>query len=293
MLKQYNNSILDATNHTILKNGTYYGHQLSSSFTIPLSITFTITSLGGVVFNFILICVILSVKQLRSITSNIFMVNLAIGDFITAVFVIPLDVDFMIRGYFPYNTIICGINQVGFFVSLSSSVNNLFMLTLDRYISVKYPFKRMRYFTSFKITIAIAVGWIYAVIFGVFPIIYNYDSIYQGDGVCVIIFPVEYAYAWIFVNGIFPGLCIVILNILLFKRANKRPRLLQANIQAQDISLRSNMKAAKTILMLVVIFVTCWLSYCILILCNILCGGCHPREITWRGNTVNFSFCYT
>ena len=289
MLKQYNNSILDATNHTMLKNETYYGHHLSSSFIIPISITFTITSLGGIVFNFILICIILSEKQLRSITSNIFMVNLAIGDLITAVFIIPFDVDYMIRGYFPYNTIICGINKVGFLVSLSSSVNNLFMLTLDRYISVKYPFKRMRYFTSFKITMVVAFGWIYAVIFGAFPIIYNYDSISQGDRGCVMIFPMEYAYVWIFVNGIFPGVCIIILNILLFNRANKRPRSLQATIQAQRVSLSSNMKAAKTILMLVVIFLICWLLYCILVLWNILCGVCHPREVTWIGNAINYS----
>ena len=162
------------------------------------------------------------------------------------------------------------------------------MLTLDRYISVKYPFKRMRYFTSFKITIVIAVGWIYAVLFSAFPIIYNYDSIYQGDRVCVMIFPMEYAYVWIFVNGIFPGLCIIIFNILLLKRANKKPHLLQATPQAQDVSSCSNMKAAKTILTLVVIFLTCWLLYCILVLCNFLCGICHPREVTWIGNAINY-----
>ena len=167
------------------------------------------------------------------------------------------------------------------------------MLTLDRYISVKYPFKRMRYFTSFKITIVIAVGWIYAVLFGAFPIIYNYDSIYQGDIGCIMVFPIEYAYIWIFVNGIFPGLCIIILNILLFKRANRRPRSLQATIQAQELSLCSNMKAAKTILMLVVIFLTCWLLYFILVLWNILCGVCHPRRGYLDRKCYQLFFCYT
>ena len=53
----------------------------------------------------------------------------------------------------------------------------------------------------------------------------------------------------------------------------------------------ANIKAAKRILLLVGVFVVCWLTYILSVAHNMACNGCHPRELTWMANVVNYSSC--
>ena len=73
---------------------------------------------------------------------------------------------------------------------------------------------------------------------------------------------------------------------------NKKSSLLnQARIKS--MSLMTNLKAAKRIALLVGVFCFCWLTYFFLVVTNIACGICHPRELTWVGNIVNYSTTVT
>ena len=97
MYQYFNNTsnILDDKNHMGV---IPYGHNIGNTFAILITIAFTLTTSVGVVFNPILIFTIVTDKKLRSKTSNIFMVNLAVGDLITAVSVTSLDTDIIQRG---------------------------------------------------------------------------------------------------------------------------------------------------------------------------------------------------
>ena len=185
MYQYFNNTsnILDDKNHMGI---IPYGHNIGDAFAILITIAFTLITSGGVVFNIILIFTIVTDKNLRSKTSNIFMVNLAVGDLITAVFVTSFDTDIIHRGYFPYHTIICGLKDAAFLLSLSSSMNSLLIMTIDRYISLKYPFKKIRHFTTINIIIVIVFGWLYAVLFSTFPVIYNYKRVQVTNGLCTV-----------------------------------------------------------------------------------------------------------
>jgi hypothetical protein len=37
------------------------------------------------------------------------------------------------------------------------------------------------------------------------------------------------------------------------------------------------------------VFLFCWLTFIVLVVWNILCRICHPREVTWTGNAINYS----
>ena len=84
-------------------------------------------------------------------------------------------------------------------------------------------------------------------------------------------------------------MCIILLNVLIFKKASRGCRLLQASNQKQETYLRSNMKAAKTILLLVIVFSVCWLPVSSLVLLSLICSGCYPHEISWIVCAINFS----
>ena len=58
---------------------------------------------------------------------------------------------------------------------------------------------------------------------------------------------------------------------------------------SQKYGIAVKYKAAKVIMKLVGLVVICWLSYIILSISNVLCDGCHPKEVTWGGSAINYS----
>jgi len=75
----------------------------------------------------------------------------------------------------------------------------------------------------------------------------------------------------------------IISNLLPTKRTRK------ASISARVKFISKNVKAAKRIGLLLGVFFICWVIYIILVVTNISCGICHPRELTWIGNIINYS----
>ena len=74
--------------------------------------------------------------------------------------------------------------------------------------------------------------------------------------------------------------------------SNKKNSLLNQT-RRKSMSLTANLKAAKRIALLVGIFCFCWLTYFFLVVTNVACGVCHPRELTWVGNIINYSTTVT
>ena len=73
---------------------------------------------------------------------------------------------------------------------------------------------------------------------------------------------------------------------------NKKNSLL-SQTRRKSMSLTANLKAAKRIALLVGVFCFCWLTFFFLVVTNVACGVCHPRELTWVGNIVNYSTTVT
>ncbi|XP_012562393.2 octopamine receptor beta-2R [Hydra vulgaris] len=260
---------------------------------IPLATCFILIIIASILFNTILIFVILSERHLQTIT-NVYIINLAVGDMLLAIAVVPFDADFMLRGYYPYGTVLCGIKEVLFIFSLPSAVFNLFLLTLERFVSVYFPFKRIQYFSKKNVFISISFSWIYTINVGLFPIYYNGPSAIKVVGkVCQMEFSNKFAIYLISVNFVLPVLIMVSMYFSLFLLAHKHQKQIQRlsinSLRKQSNSFQKNLKAAKTIFLLVGNFLVCWVSFIGIALSNLICGGCHPRELTWISNVVNYS----
>ena len=277
----------------MMTNSSTLFSSLSAGVSIPLAVCFILIVIFGILFNAILILVILAERNLHTIT-NVYIINLAVGDLLTAIAVVPFDADFMLRGYYPYGTIPCGIKEVLFMFSLPSSVINLLLLTFERFVSVYFPFKRIQYFSKRNVLISISLSWIYTINVGLFPVYINGPSTIKiHEKTCYMSFSTKFAIYQISVNFFLPVLIMIGLNFSLFSIAHKH----QKQIQRMSIntsrkcsnSFQSNVKAAKTILLLVGNFLVCWLSYIMIAISNLMCNGCHPRALTWVSNVVNYS----
>ena len=276
-----------------MDNYTVFNISLSPEISSVLAGCFSIISFFGILLNGILILVIFLDKNFHS-ALNIFVINLAIGDIITAVTVVPFDADFMLRGYYPYGIIPCGIKETMFLLSLPSSVVNLLLLTFERFVFAVFPFKNVRYFTKRNAIIMVLVGWIYTINAALLPIYTNgVSSISVKNGLCYLNFSFSYALYQIFVNFALPVVIMVVLNISLFsitRKYQKQIKKLSMNSESScSISFLRDLKNAKVILLLVGNFLICWLTFVALASTNLLCHGCHPRALTWFGNAINYS----
>ena len=252
----------------------------------------------AVVFNSILTFTIISSPNGRLLTvPNILIVNMSVGDLITSIFVVPFDVDLLMRGVFPFGEVMCGFREIAFLLSLPSSVNCLLLLTLERFISIVYPFQRIRYIRKRTTAIAIIFGWTYSLSFALMPLGLMNPAVAVINQQCYFRYPLIYIYIMLTINFMAPICAIVVMNLVLFCVASKhagdmkRRSLVgtKQKVRPSIIKLGASLKAAKTILVLVAVFLVCWLTFIVLGLLNIMCGICHPRYITYLGTAINYT----
>ncbi|XP_057303782.1 alpha-1A adrenergic receptor-like [Hydractinia symbiolongicarpus] len=269
-----------------------YGHKLGTPFATSMAIYFIFLTILGITSNMALIYIIVAAKRLHTI-ANVFIVNLAVCDLIMAALIMPFDAEFLLRGYYSHGDILCGFKEVALMFSLPSSVVNLLLLTLERFITVTFSFQRHIIFSKRNIALLIFVSWSYTLLVAIYPLMHKTHIVFVEQGFCWMEIPFEYVLYQLSANFLAPLLCIIILNILLFKVASKHEIAIRNQIQTSQrnqsmLSYIANMKAAKTVLLLVGVFTFCWLTFIILVTANVLCHICHPREVTWTGNAVNY-----
>ena len=274
-----------------------FGHPMNRSFSIFISTYFILLMICGIVFNGVLIHTIVRCTWLYS-TTNTLIVNLAIGNLLVAVFVLPFEFHYIILGYYKLGTFVCGLKETMFMFSLPSSIVNLFILTFERFMKILLPYKYEEFFSRRRVAIMIIITWSYTLLVALLPFILNPNAAIVEEGTCYTTFPTWYSVYQVVCNFIVPLVCIVGMNLKIFWIAQHHHRIIQHQTIHLNIGdknghkskhFTANFKAAKTIMMLVGIFLFCWLTYIVLVILNILCELCLPRELTWTSNAVNYS----
>lgn len=105
--------------------------------------------------NAMVIAVILSSKRMRSLPSNILILNLAFVDLLTLVISIPFDVVLEEKQYiWPYGSVLCKLLFPAATLFSTSSSLTLAAISLDRYKTLLYPFKPKLSVTHVKAILA-------------------------------------------------------------------------------------------------------------------------------------------
>ena len=301
------------TNITSERN-IHIGHDLSQHFARIVATCFLLIIIIATSCNTILIATIITVERLHSFM-HVFIVNMAISDLITSLGSIPFDVEYMLRGYFSRGYLACGIMHTTFLISLPSSVLSLLLITAEQFISIVYPCREI--ITRSRVIASLILTWSYTLVVALFPMLYSKNAVVVTNGNCFLRFPPGYHMFQVVVNFIIPTMFIIGVYIKIFavsyKQANKTAWLvaklgtlhdsltekelnstspsihLQKKVsQSVFSSLSRNIKAAKRIALLIGVFFICWLSYIIIVAMNYFCQ-CHPRELTWIANVINYS----
>uniref|UniRef100_A0A8C4RHT6 G-protein coupled receptors family 1 profile domain-containing protein n=1 Tax=Erpetoichthys calabaricus TaxID=27687 RepID=A0A8C4RHT6_ERPCA len=202
--------------------------------------------------NFLVIISFSHFRQLHT-PSNLLVLSLAVADFFIGGFSMPFELIKLIENCWYFGDTFCFLHSFFSFLLTSVSVSNLVLIAFDRYIAVCDPF-----FYSAKITIPIT---------GIF-IASSWD--------CGGLYTEVWGLVDLFATFILPCSLMVSLYVKVFIVARRHLKIINSaseqinktNKNQGNISKKSERKAAKTLGIVISVFLLCWVPYYLCIIIN-------------------------
>ncbi|XP_068753581.1 adenosine receptor A2a-like [Montipora capricornis] len=214
-------------------------------------------------------------RQLRS-PFNFLVANLAAADLIVGCLALPLSVEFYVREAMSERLVLLprdDARRISAFISCTASLLSIAAITVDRFIAISFPMKYRLMLDSRRTVVISCVLWIFSI---GFPFLY---------------FKVGYLkYQFFFANTAvvttFAVLCVTYAKVFrTFKHQVKHWDTIQnCPGQHNNIKMRTlkwEKKVTKTFLVMLSLFIACFLPSLVLIYVISFCGYCSCVFIHW------------
>ncbi|MEE6462840.1 hypothetical protein FKM82_001732, partial [Ascaphus truei] len=300
-------------------NGNHTGHQgppflggngtedPDNGTSLTLSVDLQALSVGVVLAGFILfaivgnIMVILSVacnRQLQTVT-NYFIINLAIADLLLSTTVLPFSATMEVLGFWAFGRIFCDIWAAVDVLCCTASIMSLCIISIDRYVGVKYSLKYPTIMTEKKAVVILILLWLSSMVISIGPLLGWKEPPPANDSECSITEEPGYALFSSLFSFYLPLLVILVMYFRVYIVARRTTKSLEAGVKRERnksmevvlrIHCRSVMeesnsisrnkghtfrsslsvrllkfsrekKAAKTLAIVVGVFILCWLPF--------------------------------
>lgn len=117
--------------------------------------------------NLTVIMAIRHVPYLREITSNLLISSLAASDFLVGLFIIPIKIKYAYHNLRFCSPPLCRVDMTLDNWLFSTSITNLFFISIDRYLALNYPYEHRRYLTLKRCKYLICCIWLYSLLWGI------------------------------------------------------------------------------------------------------------------------------
>lgn len=257
------------------------GSYSCSNISAPTSLSITSATICSVltvtaVIGNILVLLAVVIDPNRNLRSpfNFLVANLAAADLIVGCFALPMSVEFYVREALEGTSVKSWdhARRVGYFISCTASLLSLAALTVDRFVAITYPMKyRAKLCPKRTLWVSISL-WTVSI---AFPFLY---------------FEVGYLkYQFVFANtsviATFTVLCLTYAKVFKsFKSQVQRWDTLHNSSEENKIKIRTMIwekKVTKTFLIMLTLFISCFLPSLILIYIISFCGNCNCIFIHW------------
>uniref|UniRef100_A0A8C4RLF5 Trace amine-associated receptor 13c-like n=1 Tax=Erpetoichthys calabaricus TaxID=27687 RepID=A0A8C4RLF5_ERPCA len=240
--------------------------------------------------NLVVIISISHFKQLHTPT-NLLILSLAVADFFVGVLIMPIITIQSIETCWYFGEEFCFIYS--FFLSLltTTSTGNLAVIAIDRYIAICHPLTYSNKITVQIGAMAVAAIWISCVTYTGTMILSggNTEGVIGIDpcpGDCTFVFNSTWAPIDLIYSFLLPVFIMVMLYAKIFLIAKRHAKTISTQQRNsvgknKNISKKSERKAAKTLGIVVTVFIMSWLPFYVCSLLNQFMNFAVPSVVAW------------
>ena len=265
-------------------------NKMEPMFLYPLCAVYIVVILAAILGNVFVLCTIVATKKLRNSPTNLLIVSLSISDLLTAAITMPFEVEILLwNGRWSHGELMCNVWTTLYLIAVPTSILTLLAVSIDRYKTLSDPlnkYREDRFMTRKRAGLVVMVMWAYSIVFALIPQMgWNIAQESVSSGRCN--FNITFIYSAIssIVNFILPLLITCVIYLKIYKLAkqgaiengeNRKSSLAQttrASFSDQKI-LMKNLRAAKTISIIVSGFFLCWFPFTVFSLVGDFCMSC-------------------
>ncbi|CAF4909265.1 unnamed protein product, partial [Rotaria sp. Silwood1] len=266
-------------------------------------IAYSIIIILSIIGNVIVVTAIFRVQRLRHPT-NFILMSLAIADLLVTTTVMIPGFIFEIKQKWIFGRIFCNIWVANDITFCTASILHLVAVSFDRYVAIENPLKYKQKMTKHTILIIIGCIWLISVLLSYGPVLLGVYSRSRAGSVssdpneCGMRPNLIYSIISSSTSFYIPLIIILFLYGRIFITARKHSQELQKleniikrlhrnnQFEIESSKWKKNMKAIRTLGIVVGVFVACWLPffvmYLLLAYCNYNCVTPNiERYITW------------
>ena len=279
-----------SSNNTTIssQNSPSYDHSLNTVIASVLIVVIVVAICGN-----LFVCTAILVHQRLRKTANYFIFSLAISDLLTASFSMSFDVDTLLNpNQWSHGEFVCDFWAVMYMTAAPTSILHLLAVSVDRYKAIKSPLRYCHAMRPKRALVIIAVIWLYSFLFAIISMtgwpFYDHSVRY---GICHFNIRPHYSVVSSFVNFILPSLATCVVYFKIYKiagehvcRIGKQEMTAKSNsnedsgFPSEKRVIKKNIKAAKTIAILVSALLVCWMPLTISSTAWSLCYDCFLKS---------------
>ncbi|KAJ0061497.1 hypothetical protein NL108_005465, partial [Boleophthalmus pectinirostris] len=158
---------------------------LSLGRAVPVGVVLASFILFAIVGNILVILAVVCNRHLRTPT-NYFIINLAIADLLLGTTVLPVSATLEVLDSWVFGRIFCDIWAAVDVLCCTASIMSLCVISIDRYIGVRYPLQYPSIVTEQRALLAMLGVWVLAIVISIGPLLGWKQPPSQDDTVCLI-----------------------------------------------------------------------------------------------------------
>ncbi|XP_065119639.2 trace amine-associated receptor 13c-like [Paramisgurnus dabryanus] len=227
---------------------------------------FSLLSVWTVFLNLLVIISISHFKKLHTPT-NMLILSLAVADLFVGLIVMPLEAIRLIETCWYFGDTICRLFIFILGLLVSTSLSNLVLIAVDRYVAVCHPLLYPQKITTTRTIIIIFVSWFCCSVYSISLVITTSQRKYTCYGECIIMTTFAWTIIDLFVSFLFPCTVIITLYLRIFYVAYQQVKVINSLLRSGkhltegSVRRKSESKAALTLGIIVTVYLFCWIPY--------------------------------
>ncbi|XP_068602689.1 trace amine-associated receptor 13c-like [Brachionichthys hirsutus] len=233
--------------------------------TVFLYVLLSCISVLTVILNLLVIISISHFKQLHTPT-NLLLLSLAVSDFLVGLLLMPIRI-LHIGGCWFWGRLFCGLSGYVSFILTSTSVGNMVLISVDRYLAICDPFCYSSKVTVKRVQLCVGLCWACSVFYNgviLMDFLKQPDGYNSCHGECVVVISFITGAVDILLTFAGPITVIVVLYMRVFVVAVSQARAMRSHVTTVNqqrsvcVSKKSERKAARTLGFVVLVFLICF-----------------------------------